>query len=63
MRIGQEGDDRKYRKLRKTDHYMAKAAVDATVTKWQYCKVCNRQLGKVRKNWNGFCLECYTEDL
>jgi len=64
MRIGQEGDTRKYRRLRKTDYYEAKAAVDADkVTKFPPCKVCGRPLGGTRKNFNGFCLECYTEDL
>jgi len=63
MSIGQEGDTRKYRRLKSTDYYEAKAAVEADVVKYSYCRVCGRELGRVRKNFNGYCLECYTEDL
>lgn len=60
-RIGQEGDTRKYRRLRKSDYYEAKAAVEAEVVGYAHCITCGRELGRVRKNWNGYCLECSTE--
>ena len=63
MKIGQEGDSRKYRRLRNTDYYEAKAAAEAEIIKYAKCRVCGRELGRVRKNFNGYCLECYTEDL
>jgi hypothetical protein len=61
MKIGQEGDDRKYRRLRKSDYYEAKAAVEAEVHKQEYCKVCGRPLEPERKNWGGYCFECFNE--
>jgi len=63
MRIGQEGDTRKYRRLRKSDYYEAKAAADAEVHKWVYCRICGRRLGAERRNWNGLCIDCHNEDL
>lgn len=59
--IGQEGDTRKFRSLRKKDYYEAKARVDAPVEKKQYCKVCGRPLGDTRKNWGGHCFQCSNE--
>lgn len=61
MRIGQEGDDRKFRRLKKTDYYEAKAAAEADVAKVQHCKTCGREIGETRKNWNGYCLQCSQE--
>ena len=61
MRVGQEGDDRKYRRLRKQDFYNAKAAVEAEVVGDVPCKVCGRMLGVARKNWGGYCFECFNE--
>ena len=60
-KIGQEGDTRKYRKLKKSDYYEAKAAAEATVVQYAHCRTCKRELGRIRKNWNGFCFECSNE--
>jgi hypothetical protein len=59
--IGQEGDDRKYRKLRKSDYYESKAAFEADVAKVQYCKTCGREIGESRMNRGGYCFLCQNE--
>ena len=61
MSVGQEGDDRKYRRLKKSDYYEAKAAAEAQVAEVQHCLVCGREIGETRKNWNGYCFECFNE--
>jgi len=59
--VGQEGDDRKYKRLRKSDYYEAKAAAEQPVVGDVPCKNCGRPLGTVRKNWSGYCFECFNE--
>lgn len=61
MRIGQENDNRKYRRLRKSDPYAAKAAVEAPQAKMQYCPNCGREISIHRKNWGGYCFQCKNE--
>ena len=59
MRIGEEGDTRKYRRLRKSDYYVAKSGVEAEqVTKYPKCANCGRVI--TGTNFNGYCLYCYT---
>lgn len=61
MSVGQEGDDRKYRPLRKDDYYAAKAAVEQSEEGVVYCKNCGREISVSRKNWGGYCFQCKNE--
>lgn len=63
MRIGQEGDTRKFRRLKKTDYYEAKAAVDAgEVTRWPTCECCGSSI--IGQVYDGkYCFRCKNEPL
>ena len=64
MQIGQPNDDRKYRRLRKSDYYSVKKAADQKVKgSFDKCGICGRSLEGVRKNWGGFCIECRNDTL
>ena len=57
LNIGQEGDTRQFKRLRKSDYYAAKAAFDAKqVTKWAKCQTCGQELRTL--NWDGYCMRC-----
>lgn len=44
-RIGQEGDTRPYRRLRRSDYYEAKSAVEAEKREeWPRCSVCGQEI-------------------
>jgi ribosomal protein L34E len=62
MKIGQEGDTRKYRKLKKDDYYDTKTAVEADKRRKPYiqnCKTCGQPITGL--NTNGYCLRCALE--
>jgi hypothetical protein len=62
--IGQEGDTRKFKRLRSTDYYEAKAAVQAEKRQphsLPLCKNCGQSL--TGQNFNGYCLLCKDEPL
>jgi hypothetical protein len=62
--IGEEGDARKFRHLRSTDYYEAKAAVQAMKHEPRslpLCKGCGQPI--TGQNFNGYCLRCKDEPL
>lgn len=60
MSIGQEGDTRQYKRLKRADYYEAKAAADAkTVTKWAKCHTCGQEI--TGTNYNGYCMRCFRQ--
>ena len=64
MNVGQEGDTRKYLKLRHSDHYQLKPAVQAEKKepkRLPKCKCCKQPI--VGLNLNGYDLRCFTEPL
>jgi hypothetical protein len=74
-RIGQEGDTRPYRKLRRTDYYDSKAAFEAEkkgltqhtsrgIDKWPRCSVCGQECRGVTFGvppGDITCLRCWSE--
>ena len=57
---GQKGDTRRFRKLKSTDYYAAKAACEAKeVTRWPKCKTCGQDITGL--NFSGYCLHCHNE--
>jgi len=62
LKIGQEGDKRKFRRLKKSDYYEAKAAAEAEeVTRWVKCKCCGDDI--TGKDFGGYCFRCSNEPL
>jgi hypothetical protein len=66
MQIGQPHDKRKYRRLKSTDYYVAKAAVEAgEITEWPRCEICGLECkGKTfsgSKDGQFLCVECWNE--
>lgn len=64
--IGQPHDKRKYRRLKSTDYYEAKRAVEADkVTSWPRCELCRLEIkGKAyrgSKEGQYLCQECWNE--
>ena len=62
--IGQEGDTRKFRRLRSSDYYEAKAAVQAAKREprsFPLCKNCRQPI--TGQNFDGYCLRCKDEPL
>ena len=59
MKIGQEGDKRKFRSAKKDDYDVTKD-MSKPVTKWTKCTVCGMEIkGKV---WPGpSCFRCWNE--
>ena len=64
MSVGLEGDTRKFKHLRSTDHYEVKAAVQAerqNPRSFKRCGVCGQPI--VGQDFGGFCLKCKDEPL
>ena len=65
MNVGQDGDTRRFRPLRKRDYYEAKAAADAdVVTRWPKCHTCGQDItGAVygRPPDEVYCFRCWNE--
>ena len=60
MSSGQEGDSRKFRRLKRTDYYEAKVAAEQKeVTRWVKCATCGQDI--TGQNYNGYCFRCYNE--
>jgi len=62
--FGQEGDTRKFRRLRHDDYYESKTAVEAEKRqprKFKRCKTCGDILDCSRTECNGYCHRCYFE--
>ena len=62
MIVGQEGDTRKFRRLRSTDFYEAKNAVQAEKHEphsFPRCKICGESI--TGKNWDGYCMRCFRQ--
>lgn len=65
--IGQEGDTRKYRRLKKTDYYEAKSAIEAEKRQskdWPVCRTCGQKiLGATFGSPPDelYCLRCWAE--
>lgn len=60
MSGGQEGDTRRFRKLKSTDYYEAKAAVEQKlVTRWPKCATCGQDI--TGQNYGGYCFHCHNE--
>jgi hypothetical protein len=62
--IGQEGDSRKFKRLRSSDYYALKAGVDALKRdpkQFVSCKICGQAI--VGQNFGGYCLRCKDEPL
>ncbi len=58
MSIGQEGDTRQYRRLKRTDYYASKSAFDQKqIKKYPKCKGCGQDI--TGHNWSGYCLRCH----
>jgi hypothetical protein len=64
LSVGQEGDTRQYRRLKRSDYYVAKAAVEASKRdpkRFPKCKNCKEEITGL--NFNGYCLRCHDEPL
>lgn len=71
MRVGQEGDRRPYRKLRRNDYYESKSAFETDnqhtsrgVDRWPVCSVCGEECRGVTYGVppdNITCLRCHNE--
>jgi hypothetical protein len=71
MSIGQEGDTRRYRKLRKDDYYATKSAFETpnqhtsrSPTEWPRCSVCGQECRGVTFGVppdDVTCLRCHNE--
>jgi hypothetical protein len=64
MMIGEEGDTRKYRHLRNSDYYEAKAAVQTAKhdpKQFVTCKGCGQKI--TGQNYDGYCFHCKNEPL
>jgi hypothetical protein len=64
MNIGEEGDTRKFRRLRHTDYYDAKSAVEADKRRKPVikpCVLCGELVTGL--STNGYCLRCTLETL
>lgn len=63
MSIGQEGDTRQYKRLRRTDYYDAKAANDGLKLDPKHfprCKICGQDI--VGQVYNlGYCMRCFRQ--
>jgi hypothetical protein len=62
--IGQEGDTRKFKRLRSSDFYEAKAAVAGLKNdpkRFAVCKTCGQKI--MGQNYDGYCLLCKDEPL
>jgi hypothetical protein len=60
--IGQEGDTRKFRRLRSNDYYDAKAAVQGMKLdpkQFPKCKTCRQEI--TSHNYNGYCMRCFRQ--
>ena len=62
--IGEEGDTRKYKRLRRSDYYVVKPAVEAArrePKRFPKCKTCGLPI--TGQNYNGYDLRCKDEPL
>lgn len=62
MRIGEEGDTRKFRGKPTYSEGVA-AALEVKPERVVYCRNCGLELGVIRKNWDGYCIRCFDEPL
>lgn len=60
MPIGLEGDTRKF-KGKPTYSAPVAAALEVKDVKAEHCLVCGREIGVSRKNWGGYCYQCFNE--
>ena len=64
MKVGLDGDTRKFKPLRKSDHYEAKAAVTAAKhdpKQFVRCKTCGDPI--TGQNFSGYDHRCHNEPL
>jgi hypothetical protein len=60
--MGQEGDTRKFRRLRSSDYYSAKAAVQGMRNDPKHfvkCKTCGQAI--TSQNYDGYCIRCFRQ--
>jgi translation initiation factor 2 beta subunit (eIF-2beta)/eIF-5 len=60
--IGQEGDTRRFRRLRSSDYYDAKAAVQGMRNDPKHfvkCKICGQAI--TNQNYGGYCMRCFRQ--
>lgn len=62
MDVGQEGDTRKFRRLRSSDYYNAKAAVQGMrfdPKRFVRCRICGESI--TGQNYDGYCTRCFRQ--
>ena len=60
MSVGQEGDTRQFKRLKRTDYYEAKAAAEQKqVKRFPRCKTCKQEI--TGQNFNGYCMRCFRQ--